>query len=269
MTEQQKYEWIEQYLLGELSGDRLQSFETRLRNDADFVREVDFHRELLAAVSDAEAVAFRQKVDRLQEKIDRKEAGGPSGSKNKWNWWLLFVVIVIILMAFFLYFRQRNQAPDTPQAIYAYAERQEWPVYPDGLFPDVLFPGEQRRLDEPDMAAGAEKAGIREVKAAYAETDYETALEKLEQLSVENVGANRLFFYRGLLQMRSGQPAEAALSFERVGAEGPFADPARWNRALSLIAAGRPDVAVPLLESFAGSNYKAEEARRLLEFLGR
>lgn len=259
MSDRQQHEWIEQYLLGELSKGEEEQFEQRLETDSGFAREVDRQRRFHQSVTDENALAFRAKLDRIKKEMDDKKSKSRARPFPGKTWLLMAASLAVLAIAAYFLFSEKTT--EGPANLFAYAEQESWPVYPNTLFPEVLLRGEER-----GGGPASQKSDIGVVKSAYLSGDYRQALRALERLPADSIGKDRYFFYRGLLEMRSDQPGAAVASFEQVGA-GTYADVAGWNKALSLIAAGRPEEAMTVLETMREKGFKSNEAAQLLDML--
>ncbi len=63
--EQQKYELIEKYLRGELTGSALHAFEAQMRQNPIFAEEVQLHRDIEAALLDEDAINLRRTLQKI------------------------------------------------------------------------------------------------------------------------------------------------------------------------------------------------------------
>jgi len=255
--DQETYERIERYLLEELPEEERAAFERRLAEDSSFAEAVDRYRLLFEAVTDDQAMAFRSKVTALQQRVrQQREARRPV----LWRRLLAAAALIALAVALAWLLFPRPE-PDRLQELYAFAEAQGWPVYPSALFPEAAS-----RREADDSPVDSLQAVIAEIQTAYSSGNYTVIPGQLARLPVDSIGADRYYFYLGVAQLRSGQPAPAARSFERIEG-GPFRAAAQWNRALALLGAGRVEEAAPMLETMAQSGDWQEEARQLLDKL--
>ena len=65
MKEQERFEWIESYLLGELTENAEAEFESMIQSNPNFAQEVQFHEDLRIILQDKEAMAFQQTVQEV------------------------------------------------------------------------------------------------------------------------------------------------------------------------------------------------------------
>ena len=79
MKEQERFEWIESYLLGELTESVEAEFESMIQSNPNFAQEVQFHEDLGIILQDKEALAFQQTV---QEVIIDKDTQIPDTDKS-------------------------------------------------------------------------------------------------------------------------------------------------------------------------------------------
>lgn len=70
----QKLEFIEEFIDGKLSGDKLELFEQELFENADLNAEVNLHREIDRALTETDVIQLRQNLERIStDLIDKKE----------------------------------------------------------------------------------------------------------------------------------------------------------------------------------------------------
>ncbi len=66
-TEQQKYELIEKYLRGELTGSALHAFQAHMREHPEFATEVELHRDIEDAIMDDGAFSLQQTLQKISQ----------------------------------------------------------------------------------------------------------------------------------------------------------------------------------------------------------
>ncbi len=251
----EKNERIERYLLGELSPDERLDLEKDLAKDPSLAAALDRQRELMAAVRNDEAAAFRA---RLRQFRRSSPAPAPGRRYSLRMMLLLAASVAILLLAAYFFFNR----PSSAAAVYAYAEEQGLPVYPSELFPEVAARREAGR-----EMTGAVDLAVLEIQQQYLEGDFQEALDGLESLPVDRIGAPRYFFYRGILEWRSGEEDAALESFAKVSDEGTLRDPAHWNRALLLLKQDRAGEALAAFRELAAADYQKKEAREMIRRL--
>ena len=256
----EKNERIERYLLGELSPDERRHFEEELAKDPALAAELQLQGELMAAVRNDEAAAFRARLRKF-----RKPAAGVAGKAffprpSPVTLLLLAAAVALLLMVNYFFSNQ----PTSAAAVYAFAEQHGLPVFPNEFFPEAAA-----RREAGQEVTGPFDLAVLEIQRQYQAGDYQEALAGLTALPADRIGTARFHFYRAVLEWRSGDEEAAMESFTEVDDDGILIDPARWNLALLLVKQGRTDEALAIFKKLAADNYQKEKGREMIRKLER
>ena len=123
----QLYETIEQYLTGDLVGERLKAFEERIESDPELQREVALHRRLNQVMEDQPKMELRSKLQQLRKKhqvpdqtdLEKKTKIIPLYRRKKW---LAVAAALALLIASIVVLR--NSFSDPAYQPYAQLEAQ-------------------------------------------------------------------------------------------------------------------------------------------------
>lgn len=83
MNEEENEEFIEQYLSGELAGDRLREIEARLAADAAFRRQVEVQQAVIQQTKKMGRAELRQRLRKLEERISESDGQNPDGESQE------------------------------------------------------------------------------------------------------------------------------------------------------------------------------------------
>lgn len=243
MTEQEKIEWIDSYLAGELSGAELESFEERLQREPEFAREVDLHRKLNDAILQTEDLEhFEANLANARQKYTEKR-----GRIRRLA--LVGVAVAALLISAVVFLFVWDFSPSSGSKLFA----EYYQPYPDVI-------ANQQRGD------GVGHAAYVEVMAPYSRGDYELAVTKLEAYLDSHPNSDTIMFYLGisLLELEHFTDADSMLN-EVHSMQLVFSDRAQWYLALSNLRQGNIEQAEKLLEeiSRSTSDYKSNAAEML------
>jgi len=129
------------------------------------------------------------------------------------------------------------------------------------------------RLDPPAYTPSAMRGGqtpaeraFREAMTAYQQRDWPRAIAGLTAALARDPGSAPAHFFLGASYLLNGTPREGIAELERVPADSPFADEARFDLAKGYLALGRVDDARAVLQKLAGGHGEfAAQAGALLE----
>lgn len=96
MTSIERYEKIEDYLMGRLSEEDRRAFESQIETDDELAAEVELHRDLIEATGDQEMIDFRQQLDTIAEEV---APAGKSAGRGHWRTLLLAGLLVVAGLA--------------------------------------------------------------------------------------------------------------------------------------------------------------------------
>jgi len=234
---------LEKYMLGELSKEERQEFDTLLENDPEFKEEFEFQTDVKRAVTAEEDEDFMKMLSDFDaEAIDEKPRTKTFPTK-----WL--VAASIALLAAFTYFFTSNHSIST-QELYA----QNFEPYRNVVHPIVR---------------GEEGADLKsKAFSAYQTGDYEKALTLLTELSATDKEPYNLFYRaNALIQLNRAEKAIPLLQ-EHIGLKDELSEKSTWYLAMAYLQLDDKENAKKMLKLVVKEGaYKVEEAQQLLEEL--
>lgn len=258
MNDQATYEIIERFLAGELEGEALRDFETRLADDEAFREEVELHRGLQEAIGDAKTMDFLRAVQDAEndylKNIDSDEgdappSDGPAPVISIWrqSYSIAAVVLLLLVVGGVFFLRQLNQTSSS--ALY----NEYFSVY-EG-------PGEWRGSDpvlDTELKSAFEAYNARNFDAAF------KTFEGIEKMDSGNVTAR---FYLSMCALATGKVDLAIPRLQSLADQSghPYRSQSRWYLALAYLQKDQVEHARKLLETLSkGSGKYPELARDLL-----
>jgi FimV-like protein len=266
MDSENKIEWIEQYLEGELTGDELIAFEKKMATDSSFAAEVKLQKEIAEAMAEDDVLSLSRKIRVIQHQKKRQSAG--SGRIIIFRRLLQIAASVALLVAAYFVYENFNQTY-TPQELAAQY------FSPDENISHSII--ETDRSGDPDTSV-QEKSELRknidaiwlEIQNLYSQKKYDQALEKLYTIqtldpSFEIQSADEFYFYQGLFLMQDDQHKSAISSFQQV--KMTYTEKATWYSALSYLELGDVENAKQLLKEILSHDFYSfkESAKELMK----
>ena len=229
--DQEKFEQIEAYLEGELSGDALQRFEAALKSDSALQKEVELHRDLAATTVDPEESAFStmlRQIDaqtratssdppKLKAAVNREKAASKNtGSVVSFRTWSVAIAAMLVLAAGAILFLPKSSDPGSLAT--ANIEVYQAPAALRG---------------ETDNLKTTSKEGF----AAYDRGDFEQAAKSLQTASEGIPNNPDILFFLGMSYLQLEQSQQAVSTFEQLGRLGDtqWSDDGEWHLMLALI----------------------------------
>ena len=105
MSEEEKYDRIEDYLNGTLGADERRSFEALLDHDESLRAEVQLHRKLQQTFANTEVKELEQKIGAI---LRKKQQG-----RTRALWIYAAAASILLLVTTFLFWPQPKPSPDT------------------------------------------------------------------------------------------------------------------------------------------------------------
>lgn len=248
MTDMKNYkDLIDKYLDGELEGDKLQIFEKMMEEDSEFLREVDFQKEVREAIAEEDVLELREKLQRIAES-DQEKCRTIPGKKIVYT--MAAAVIGIVLMAgTWLLLKQFN--PD-PSELYAQYYSPYENVY------SIRSAVTQNTMEEPATKAFRN----------YNKNDWTEAEKYFASAINNNPGNISYLFYAGIVKLELNKTEEALHHFKKViqEEEGLFTQQAYWYISLAYLKSGNTDKAESYLNFIVDHEMiRKEEAESLLD----
>lgn len=234
---------LEKYLVGELSKEERQEFDTLLENDPDFKEEFEFQTDVKRAVISAEDEDFMKMLsDFDSEATDEK----PQIKSFPTKWLVAASIALLVGVTYFLTF---NQSIST-QELYA----QNFEPYRNVVHPIVR---------------GEEGADLKtKAFSAYQTGDYEKALPWFTELYTTEKESYYLFYSaNALIQLNRAAEAIPLLQ-EHLKTKDKRTDKSNWYLSMAYLQLDDTENAKKMLNLVITEGvYKVEEAKQLLNAL--
>ncbi|MGB0931869.1 MAG: tetratricopeptide repeat protein [Chitinophagales bacterium] len=264
MENQPKYEKIEDYLNGRLSGSALIDFEEQIKSDKELAAQVLLFKEMDMALSDESALAFQKMVqeegeaffaenalDNTKEKAEREPIIRQLSPPRR-RWMIAASFLVFILSTLLLWQYQSNN-PTSNEDLFA----QHYEIY--SLNED---------LRGNDSTATQFETGIQQYQAK----DFDVTAQIFEALVAANERDMNLIFCLAHAYLNQNPPQFdlAQRQFQKIitNDSSIYTPKAKWYAALILIQKGEVIEAKSLLKDVTESGDKfGQKAKDLLKEL--
>ncbi len=117
MKEELKYELIERYLSGDLSGQELTDFKQQLDQDTDLKAEVELHRDIEIAMLDKEKIPFINRINNYhEEQFQQEKTEKTTGNKKIARRRIISFAVAIAAVLLLAFFGKNLLVPDLSPA---------------------------------------------------------------------------------------------------------------------------------------------------------
>jgi hypothetical protein len=254
METEERYELIEKYLDGKLTGKELLDFENQLKQDPKLSQEVALHRELAEALKEKDVMAFSDLLEQVDARIGIDEQKKEEAKKSRplfgGQRLIALAAVIVLLLAVGVFWNQLLPPPSNQELFAQNYELHDMRLLTRGSAEDALMA----------RADSAYKAGA-----------YQEAIAALQQLEAARPGQPRFTFYKGMSQLADGQTQAAITTFGQVmqGDAPEYKELARWYRALSYLKINKEDQAMEDLQQMLDtpSHYRQQEAQAIVKAL--
>ncbi len=244
------YEWIIDYLTGDLQPEEKQAFEQALKEDPALAGQLESRRKalndlgVLVAQEEAEEklAATLNKVSRdFFLKEEKTAVLIPFYRRKFFQLAAAATVLLIIAIAVFL---PRKGAPDAP--VYAnYASH-----YPASF-----------------TVMGANETLLSRAESAFNQKDYATAGDALQEYLQDNPENSEVQLYLGICRMEQGRTQEARALFEPLQTHTSYQSEAIWNLALIALKEEKLAECAGWLQKLPPDSDRQKSAQKLLKAL--
>ncbi len=247
--EKNYFEWIEDYLSGNLNNSDKTEFESEMENSTELREQVALFPLAGKMVEEHQAHELFDLVGKIknEEQDETKVVSINNKPKNKFRIFALAASVVLIL-GFFFTFYQTGQYSDSGIA------NSNFELYDAGV-----------------LLGDGDDSNYRKGIIAYQKKDFTTAVSEFNKVTPSDSDFSSAQFYGSLSLMTLGNPQLAIPTLENLSnSTGPLQEPAEWYRALALLDAGERDKAISALENIANNSdhFYAGKAKEVLEDLG-
>jgi predicted Zn-dependent protease len=253
MNEEEKIQWMEDYLYQRLTPEQSLVFQQQLKDDPDFRKEVELHQLLLKGITlESKVSQFREHLHTLREEVPvitiNTISETPRATILLWRWVASVAAVLLIGLLYFWYAQ-----PPTNEALFA----QYYQPYRGSVLATVL---------RGDSVLTLEKKAIQ----AYDNHRYQQAIPLLEQVVQQREGNVNWRFYLGIAYLEVGQLNKAVNTLHGVAQnpQGLFQKQAQWYLALAYLKQNQTGQARKTLQALTKQpGVYAEKAAQLLSEL--
>lgn len=238
MKANNRTDYIERYLNGQLKEGELWEFKIKIEQDADFAREFRLHKEINETLADSDKLILRNQLNKTYKSTQT--------SIFNWKYQVAAAITILIMIGGALTFNQYQSQDNGNMGIY-----QQY-FNPDSQLFTV-------------RADNVESTVMDEGIAAFENENYEQALEILS--SQENMGAK---LYTGFANMKLSKFDKAIDNFNTIinDDDNLFIDQAEYNLSLCYIATDRvKEAKTTLSEIIKKEGAYKDDAEELLQEL--
>jgi len=250
MDNEKKYELIEQYLSGELSGDVLSSFEKQMAENVELREDVKLQKQLNVTLKGKGVHQLREVLKEVDQNWRSPEIGilKKLRSSTIIRISALAASILLFALAYQLFTAPKN---DTNSQLFA-----------DNFQPyQMVLSQRNETTDSPRDIL------LNNSILAYQQKNYQEAVigfQKLNELDNNNTAYP---FYLGLSELALENSDEAIKVLGQVLEKNHhlFMEQSRWYLALAYLQKGEMESAISQLELIPSENYKYTESQKLLK----
>ncbi len=114
---EERYEDIEKYLEGKLTGEELRAFETAMKEEPELAEEVALHQRLGDFLEDVDAIDFRKNLSQIGDAIqDSVRTGENDDNSLQWGSRIIGSIIVVLMVGALIYSLLRKPSPEIQMA---------------------------------------------------------------------------------------------------------------------------------------------------------
>lgn len=265
------YDLIDRYINGELQGQELADFESRINSIPQLKDEIKIQKELLAYFNDEplevqesdislenflkskEANDFQNKLNKtLAQHKNQQEKKAPKAKIRKMNWKPLALAASILLIVGFFYINNMTSKTN-PQELFAeYSKPGKLSVITKGSTDDIIANIEK------DFNAGEYNKASMQLSSL------------MDTLSSEHPNWFDLKLAQGISSLELGENEEAKTIFNALRKTDYLNAPkADWHYILTLLKTGEAEAAKAEIKAYLNSSksYKAKELKEIQEKL--
>lgn len=268
MSKEEKYEQIEQFLEGKLTGEALQAFEQKMADNPLFAAEVKLHKGIEESFVDQDLIALSQTVQAVLHQ--KKQASAGSGRIVVFRRLLQIVAGLALLIAAYFVIQNYSQ-PDTPQELAAKYFAPEEQFDHDAAQTSRNGEADDSTAEIKPLSQSIDKVW-QEIEVFYNEKKYGQALAKLQEIQTldptfTTQSPSEFYYFEGLFLMFEKKPDLALLAFEKI--EMTYTEKATWYSALAYLQKGDTTLAKKELEKILAKKTHSfkKEAKALMEQL--
>ncbi len=253
MTEEQKFELIENYLAENLSQPAQEDFERQLQTDSSLREALRLHQQVAATLKDEKVHQFRAALKQVDQGW---QAPIPTTTPKAkiFNFRRLIAIAATVLLLVFAYQIFLPSASNSPTDLFA------------ANFESYKMVLNQRSADRSDELNGDL---VQMAVAAYEQEDFAQAALHFKQLQDESPGIIAFQFYHAVsaLALKNTTVAIPLLENIRQQPQHLFIEQSQWYLALAYLQQGEKEKARTALQAIKENGYQYAEAQKLLKAL--
>lgn len=243
------FDYIEQYLKGELAPQEKAEFENRMKNDPALAEEVSLHKDIIIGLETHFNSNLKSKLQQVEKEQSwqKEEEPEKEGRMLPFNIRPILAVaasLLILLVAGYLFI---DSTPNNQELFAAYYQP----------YPNIVNPVER----------SADKNLNDQGLFYYENGDYFSAIRAFENQLATDPANVAWKFYRGVSLLQVDKAESAAQDLRQVIQSNniQFVVPAQWYLGLATLKMGNKGEAVAIFEKLAQSdNGYATKAQRIL-----
>lgn len=251
MDEEERYELIEQYLEGDLSGQARLDFEQEMKTNEALTVEVELHREVRDAILDEKEVELEQTLKNIGDEYRQSDSGQSAQGTRLGRRQFLMIAASVVLLAVVGWFAiSQFSSSSTPEQLF----KQHFAPYE--------VPANMRGKNVPESE-------LQAALASYKDGDFKSAISKLEGLEKKYGIDEQVLFYRAVSELAVGKSQVAKGLFEQVITipDNQSTVQSQWYLALCWLQMGEPENAKRFLVELADYPNKYQQSAQ--EILGK
>lgn len=251
MSEEPKYfDWIEDYLEGDMSREERERFEQELKTNTELAEELEMYQSIGKGIKDHySADDLKRKFKTVDDKLDKAESEVKTEQKvvpmNPYRWFAVAAVVVVLMISGIVIYRTYFATSLDKIALAHWEEDKGLPV----------LMGPQNALDN--------------AMTLYKEKRYDESLRELKHLLANHSTNDTLNYYAGVVSFKLNKYADAMKYFSNVPANSAFKESAEYREALTNLVLGNKDTAIRILQRITSntSHLYHQQAKEILQSL--
>lgn len=262
MSEEEKYEKIEQYLANTLPEEERQAFEAEMVTNPSLQAELELHMEIAEAIQEEEVIDFENTLKTVIKEEKQKQSPRKIFSLRP----ILSIAasVLIVLVGGYFVFNLVNSVPTAEELLQAYLSQSNTGLPNNLEEQSFLRSNDGNPVNVIDTLTSA-------FFETYRERNYLLANDILDQIALDSttlLNANILNYFKGVTHFQLDELSEAVNAFEEVNG-GNYTEKARWFKALALLKlqGNTTEVKEALNAIITAEQPEAAEAATLLKAL--
>ena len=235
MNEIDKFELIEQFVMGKLKGKDLEAFTQQIEQNPELAAEVDLHRDLIESLKETEVDDFRKTLKSIQNKVNANEQTTAKILPLRHTLVIAAAVLFLILAAYGLW---QLSVPSTASLYATHFEAAS----------DLNVVALTRNSSNDDEKASARITAWTKINDYYREGEYAQTLKALAGFKKQfpnwsAANSNDLNFQKAMILMANEQLVEAIPLLEGLKKDKRFEERRHWYLGLAYLKVNQLEAA--------------------------